>query len=503
AARPCGPRRAPRGTRLRGRLEALGRALRGDARAGGAAAPGAGAVHAGPAHARARLHRGIRAVPGAGPGAHRHRATAEVRAGSVRGARRAGFLPHPDRRGAPHQPGARADRARGSVAAEMGGAHAVFPFRGGRGRQGHARHDPQPPVRQGGAGAGRAAGGFVRRARGADRARGSGAAPARDSVPHRGAVRGRCRLQQRQDLRSGSMAAVAAALSRDLLVQQLRGLPGAPHARALAQSARRQARSRAHPEWLGTRGRAHAGGGARELPEPGRFGRRAGGAAALHGRAHGTRALASPRGIDYRLSIALYCKQMKRPARRPRAASARDPLFNSSVQKALGMLESFGGERRERSLAELALGAGMTVSSAQRCTHTLVRLGFLRRDARARRWVLTPRVLSLTAAYLSGHALLEQATTHLIDLNQASGESVRIAAARAAGYAWSDQECYRGDLTIAAAVLGADGQPLAAVNISAPTSRWTLAELRSKLAPLLLQTARAAWQGDLPPPRRP
>src|SRR5205085_413822 len=73
----------------------------------------------------------------------------------------------------------------------------------------------------------------------------------------------------------------------------------------------------------------------------------------------------------------------------------------------------------------------------------------------------------------------------------------RIAAAREAGYEWSDQECYRGDLTIAAAVLGADGQPLAALNISAPTSRWTLAELRSKLAPLLLQTARAASQGDL------
>src|SRR5438067_4659062 len=268
---------------------------------------------------------------------------------------------------------------------------------------------------------------------------------------------------------------------------------------------------------------------------------------------------------------------MKRPPRRPRAASARDPLFNSSVQKALAMLESFGGERRERSLAELAAGTRMTVSSAQRCTHTLVRLGLLKRDARARRWVLTPRVLSLAASYLSGHALLEQATTHLIDLNQASGESVslsepdgvdmvfiarfpslkrfyihmpvgrrlpmyctasgraylaalpaaaalrvvrrselrsltpltltdpkqilkRIQAAREAGYAWSDQECYRGDVTIAAAVLGEDGQPLAAVNISAPTSRWTLAELRSKLSPLLLQTARAASRGHAPLP---
>ena len=33
---------------------------------------------------------------------------------------------------------------------------AVLPLGGGRGRQGHARHDPQPPVRQGGAGADRA-----------------------------------------------------------------------------------------------------------------------------------------------------------------------------------------------------------------------------------------------------------------------------------------------------------------------------------------------------------
>ncbi|HYM27785.1 MAG TPA: helix-turn-helix domain-containing protein, partial [Steroidobacteraceae bacterium] len=103
---------------------------------------------------------------------------------------------------------------------------------------------------------------------------------------------------------------------------------------------------------------------------------------------------------------------------------ARDPLFNSSVEKALAVLETFGGERRALSLAELAAGAGMSTSSAQRCTHTLVHLGYLRRDARMKRWVLTPRTLALSHAYLSGHALLEQATTHLIDLNQASGESV-------------------------------------------------------------------------------
>jgi IclR family pca regulon transcriptional regulator len=270
---------------------------------------------------------------------------------------------------------------------------------------------------------------------------------------------------------------------------------------------------------------------------------------------------------------------MKRSPHKPRLLRARDPLFNSSVEKAFAILETFGGERRALSLAQLAAGVGMTTSSAQRCTHTLVRLGYLRRDALLKRWVLTPRALAISHAYLSGHALLEQATTHLIDLNQASGESVslsepdgadmvyiarfpslkrfhihmpvgrrlpmyctaagraylsalpagvaqrllrraepraltpftltdprqiwkRVQAARQAGYAWTEQECYRGDLTIAAPVLGEDGQPLAAVNVSAPTSRWTLGELRAKLAPLLLQTAHAASVGYVPRPRR-
>jgi DNA-binding IclR family transcriptional regulator len=71
----------------------------------------------------------------------------------------------------------------------------------------------------------------------------------------------------------------------------------------------------------------------------------------------------------------------------------------------------------------------------------------------------------------------------------------RVALAREAGYAWSDQECYRGDLTIAAVVMGDDGRPVGSINISAPTSRWTLDELRSKLSSVLLETTRAASGG--------
>ena len=254
------------------------------------------------------------------------------------------------------------------------------------------------------------------------------------------------------------------------------------------------------------------------------------------------------------------------------AVTKSDPLYNQSVEKALAVLEAFGEKGRALNLGEIAAATAMTKSSAQRCTHTLERLGYLHRDHQLKRWVLSPRSLSLANAYLTGHPLIEQATTHLVDLNQVSGESVSLSepddtdmvyiarfpgrkrffihmpvgrrlpmyctaagraylsalppgeanqilrrsvirkftpmtttdpdrlqalvdAARKAGYAWAEQESYRGDLTIGAAILGDDGRPIAAVNISGPTSRWTLDELRNKLSCVLLETARAASSG--------
>jgi DNA-binding IclR family transcriptional regulator len=259
-------------------------------------------------------------------------------------------------------------------------------------------------------------------------------------------------------------------------------------------------------------------------------------------------------------------------------SAAGDPLFNQAVRKAVAILEAFGGEQAALNLTEIGVAASMTRSSAQRCTHTLERLGYLRRVPAMKRWVLTPRALGIAHAYLSGHELLEQATTHLIDLNQVCGESVslsepdgtdmvyiarfpshrrflihmpvgrrlpmycsgagraylatlprkdvqrllrhsdlraytpmtltdsrqilrQIDAARDAGYACTAQEYYRGDLTIAAAVFAADGTPVAAINISAPTSRWTLDELRARFSPVLLETARAASSSTVNFPR--
>jgi len=258
-------------------------------------------------------------------------------------------------------------------------------------------------------------------------------------------------------------------------------------------------------------------------------------------------------------------------SRGPRSSPpAADVLFNQSVEKAFAVLQAFtGADSRALGLAAIAASTRMTPSSAQRSLHTLVRLGYLRRDARLHGWVLTPRALDVGYPYLAGHPVIEQATPHLIDLNQACGESVslsepdgvdmvfiarfpsrkpffihmpvgrrlpmyctaagraylsalpqaeaseivdrstlrrytpttlhqasaimaRISEAREAGYAWANQEYYRGDLTIAAPILGEGGRPVAAINIAGTTSRSNLDDLRDQFSPLLIAAARAA-----------
>lgn len=63
--------------------------------------------------------------------------------------------------------------------------------------------------------------------------------------------------------------------------------------------------------------------------------------------------------------------------------------------------------------------------------------------------------------------------------------------ARKDGYAWANEEYYRGDINIAAPIRDAHGRPKGSVNVSLPTSRWTLDTGRSQIAPMLLETTRA------------
>ncbi|MBN3724160.1 IclR family transcriptional regulator [Burkholderia sp. Ac-20379] len=103
-------------------------------------------------------------------------------------------------------------------------------------------------------------------------------------------------------------------------------------------------------------------------------------------------------------------------------------------------------------------------------------------------------------AYLSAlhegeaRALIEQAQrVQLTPRTKTSIEEImdELRLTRQRGYALNGEEMFLGDMTVASPIIGSKGRPLGAVHIVAPTSRWTLAEAEAKLAPPLLQSARA------------
>ena len=83
-----------------------------------------------------------------------------------------------------------------------------------------------------------------------------------------------------------------------------------------------------------------------------------------------------------------------------------------------------------------------------------------------------------------------QAFTHKTE-TEPQALRAAIAEAREVGYATSNEQYYIGDLAVAAAIVNGQGEPLAAINIAVPFSRWTLASVIEKLAPQVVNTARA------------
>jgi DNA-binding IclR family transcriptional regulator len=67
----------------------------------------------------------------------------------------------------------------------------------------------------------------------------------------------------------------------------------------------------------------------------------------------------------------------------------------------------------------------------------------------------------------------------------------RIAECRRVGYATNAEELFLGDMGIGAPILNRKGEALGAVHLSPPTSRWTMDEARKKLAPMVIECARA------------
>lgn len=102
----------------------------------------------------------------------------------------------------------------------------------------------------------------------------------------------------------------------------------------------------------------------------------------------------------------------------------RGAHFVQSLERGLGVIRAFGPAHRELTLSDVARCAGLSRATARRFLLTLADLGYVRTDGRL--FSLTPRVLELGYAYLSGLTLPQVAHPHLEALSREVHESSSV-----------------------------------------------------------------------------
>lgn len=102
-----------------------------------------------------------------------------------------------------------------------------------------------------------------------------------------------------------------------------------------------------------------------------------------------------------------------------------DRQFLQSLSRGLAVLEGFSAEKPLLTLTEMAQVTGFNLAFLQRCTHTLVSLGYLRKDNR-KQYSLGPRVLSLGYSCLQGSELRRLAESQLRSFSQRIGYTVNL-----------------------------------------------------------------------------
>ncbi|MFC6082091.1 IclR family transcriptional regulator domain-containing protein [Sphaerisporangium aureirubrum] len=98
--------------------------------------------------------------------------------------------------------------------------------------------------------------------------------------------------------------------------------------------------------------------------------------------------------------------------------------FVQSLARGLAVIKAFDADSPELTLSEVARATGLTRAAARRFLLTLVELGYVRTDGRL--FALSPRVLELGFAYLSGLTLPEVALPHLEQLVAEVHESASV-----------------------------------------------------------------------------
>jgi len=103
-----------------------------------------------------------------------------------------------------------------------------------------------------------------------------------------------------------------------------------------------------------------------------------------------------------------------------------DRLFVLSVGKCFQLLECLNAAQRPLTLTELIQQSGLEKSAAQRFTHTLRELGYLRQHAQTRAYSLSSRMLEFGHTVLATDSVKEVADPHLQRLNQHCRETVNL-----------------------------------------------------------------------------
>ncbi|GII76557.1 IclR family transcriptional regulator [Sphaerisporangium rufum] len=98
--------------------------------------------------------------------------------------------------------------------------------------------------------------------------------------------------------------------------------------------------------------------------------------------------------------------------------------YVQSLARGLSVIRAFDATAPELTLSEVARATGLTRAAARRFLRTLVDLGYVRTDGRL--FALSPRVLELGYAYLSGLSLPEVAQPHLERLVAEVHESASV-----------------------------------------------------------------------------
>ena len=122
---------------------------------------------------------------------------------------------------------------------------------------------------------------------------------------------------------------------------------------------------------------------------------------------------------------------MRAEDNKPERSAPADTLFVSSVEKAFRVLHAFRAGRQELGLRDLSLSqiseiSGLDKSASQRFTNTLVKLGYLEKDARTRRYRPALGLTDFYYTYIVSNRLAEIAMPRLIETSKELGTTVNL-----------------------------------------------------------------------------